>query len=214
MCRSSSSLQEERIIAPNAHQPKQNIVLHYMETSEALAVLEPLWNALQGHHSSVLPSLGGEAPSRPSEEAWRLRRAQYERWLQEPDTFFVLAEAAGEAAGYAFITTGPGLSTWTTGETVAGLQTLSVLPEYRGNGLGGLLLDGVWRRLGDHGIEEMLITTAVTNVDAHRFYEKHGLGRGFVVYYGRRPRLDSVVESGRCRLGEFEVRDLRDVPAE
>ena len=168
--------------------PKRDVVLRYMETSETLAVLEPLWDALQDHHSSVLPSLGGEAPTRPIEEAWRLRRAQYERWLQEPGTFFVVAEAGGEAAGYAFVTTGPGLSAWTTGEKVAGLQTLSVLPEYRGSGLGGLLLDGVWRRLGDYGIEEMLVTTAATNADAQRFYEKHGLGRGFVVYYGRRPR--------------------------
>lgn len=165
---------------------KLSIVLRHMETSEALAVLEPLWNALQDHHSSVLPRLGGETPSRPPEEAWRLRRAQYERWLQDPGAFFVLAEAAGEAAGYAFVTTGPGLSAWTTGEKVAGLQTLSVLPQYRGNGLGSLLLESVWRRLGDYGIGEMLITTAATNVDAQRFYEKHGLRRGFVVYYGSR----------------------------
>jgi ribosomal protein S18 acetylase RimI-like enzyme len=165
---------------------KLSIVLRHMETPDALAVLEPLWNALRDHHSSILPRLGGETPSRPPEEAWRLRRAQYERWLQEPGTFFILAEAAGETAGYAFVTIGPGLSAWTTGEKVAGLQTLSVLPQYRGNGLGGLLLEGVWRRLGDYGIGEMLITTAATNVDAQRFYEKRGLRRGFVVYYGSR----------------------------
>src|SRR5690348_16210232 len=44
---------------------KLSIVLRHMETPDALAVLEPLWNALRDHHSSILPRLGGETPSRP-----------------------------------------------------------------------------------------------------------------------------------------------------
>jgi ribosomal protein S18 acetylase RimI-like enzyme len=166
----------------------RDIVLRYSETSEALPILEPLWDALHDHHSTILPSLGGHAPSRPPGEAWQLRRRQYELWLQSPGTFFVVIEARGKAAGYAFLTIGPGLSAWKTGKRVARLETLSVLPEQRGNGLGSLLLDGAWRHLADRGVGEMSITTAVTNLGSQRFYKKHGFQRGFVVYYGKRPQ--------------------------
>lgn len=30
------------------------------------------------------------------------------------------------------------------------------------------------------------LTTALTNVDSHRFYERHGFQQGFVIYYGKR----------------------------
>ncbi len=43
-------------------------------------------------------------------------------------------------------------------------------------------------RLGEGGIEDMAITTTKTNLDAHRFYERHGFSQGFVVYHGKRPR--------------------------
>lgn len=35
---------------------------------------------------------------------------------------------------------------------------------------------------------DLAITTAKTNVDAHRFYERRGFSQAFVVYHGRRDR--------------------------
>lgn len=152
---------------------------------EELDLLTPLWNALQEHHSEVLPALGGQAPPRPLGDSWTHRRAKYERWLEDPETFFAIAEDEGKAVGYAFVTVGPGYAGWQTGR-VADLETLSVLPGHRGHEVGSRLLEAVWSKLGERGIDEMAITTALTNIDSHRFYERHGFSQSFVIYYGKR----------------------------
>jgi GNAT superfamily N-acetyltransferase len=167
--------------------PEPNLTLRYGDSATELGEVEPLWNSLQSHHSSILPRLAEETPSRDLEAAWRLRRAKYESWLRSPETFFVVAELSDEAVGYAFVTIGPGYASWATGEHLAELETLSVLPSHRGDGVGGALLDAVWERLDELGVDELAITTALANVDSHRFYERHGFRQGFVVYYGKRP---------------------------
>jgi GNAT superfamily N-acetyltransferase len=91
-------------------------------------------------------------------------------------------------AGHAFVTVGPGYASWVTGERAGVLETLSVLPDRRSGGVGEALIEAVWSRLGERGIEDMAITTTRTNVDAHRFYESQGFNQGFVVYHGKRPR--------------------------
>ncbi len=163
------------------------LTLRYEETAARLDALEPLWNALQAHHSEITPMLGERTPKREVADAWRMRRAKYESWLRNADTFFIVAETAGEPVGYAFVTVGPGYASWETGERLAELETLSVLPGHRGSGVGAALLDAVWIRLGTLGVEDMAITTTTTNVDSHRFYEREGFRQGFVVYYGKAP---------------------------
>ncbi len=168
---------------PNA----ARIGLRYAGTVAELDAVEPLWNALQEHHAEISPDLGSGAPKREAAEAWRIRRGKYERWLKDPDTFFVIAEVANEPVGYAFVTVGPGYASWATGERLAELETLSVLPESRGGGVGAALLDAVWSRLATLGVEDMAITTTTTNVDSHRFYEREGFRQRFVVYHGKAP---------------------------
>jgi ribosomal protein S18 acetylase RimI-like enzyme len=68
------------------------------------------------------------------------------------------------------------------------LETLSVLPDRRGGGVGEALIEAAWARLAELGVDDMAITTTVTNVEAHRFYERLGFSPGFVVYHGKRPR--------------------------
>ena len=164
------------------------IALRHATTVEKIDIVEPLWNALQKHHSQITPSLGPHTPKRELDDAWRMRRSKYERWLEDPETFFVIAESAGNPVGYAFVTIGPGYASWATGERAAALETLSVLPGHRGGGVGAMLIEAVWSRLEEIGIDEMAITTTVTNVDAHRFYERQGFEPGFVVFYGKRKR--------------------------
>ncbi|HEY5052659.1 MAG TPA: GNAT family N-acetyltransferase [Solirubrobacterales bacterium] len=164
-----------------------DIALRYVDTIEELDALEPLWNALQAHHSQITPVLGDDTPKRDAGDAWRMRRRKYERWLRDPATFFVVAEVGGEPAGYAFVTVGPGYASWATGERIAELETLSVLPDRRSGGIGAALVDSAWSRLAQLGVEEMAITTTKTNVDAQRFYERQGFEQGFVVFYGRSP---------------------------
>lgn len=158
--------------------------------AQELDLLEPLWGALQEHHVTVLPALGDQTPARSHPDSWARRRERYERWLSDVDTFVLLAEGPDGPVGYAFVTIGTGYAGWRTGR-LAELQTLSVLPQHRGEEIGGQLLDAVWSRLEERGVEEMAITTALVNVDSHRFYERHGFHRSFLIYYGKRERSDA-----------------------
>src|ERR1700720_566424 len=67
---------------------------------DELDLLEPLWSALREHHQSVAAHLG---PSRKRAESWARRRAQYETWLSEPDSFVLVAERNGCPVGYAMV---------------------------------------------------------------------------------------------------------------
>lgn len=156
------------------------------EGARDLDAIEPLWHALQERHAEVLPRLGSQAPPRSLADSWPRRRARYEEWLAAEGTFFLLAEADGRPLAYAFVTIGPAYASWATGR-LATLETLSVLPAWRGSGLGGDLIAAAWRRLDDLGIEEMAITSALANTASHRFYERHGFEQSFVIFYGRRP---------------------------
>lgn len=173
---------------PAAVADSVEISLRYSNDAAELPLLEPLWNALQEHHIEVTPDLGAETPKRPLPEAWRIRRSKYEHWLEDPDSFFVIAEAGGEPAGYAFVTVGMPYAGWAAGERLADLETLSVLREHRGEGIGGALLDAVGNRLAELGVEDMQIVTTQTNAHAQRFYERHGFTHRFNVYYGKAPQ--------------------------
>jgi RimJ/RimL family protein N-acetyltransferase/ribosomal protein S18 acetylase RimI-like enzyme len=180
----------ERRLAKGASRPEEtmpiaDVSLRCTNTVEDLAALEPVWNALQAHHSEITPDLGSRTPKRTMPDAWRIRRSKYERWLEDPNTFFVVAEADGNPVGYAFVTIGMPYAGWAVGDRLAELETLSVLAERRGDGIGVALLDAAWRRLSELGVEDMQITTTVTNVDAQRFYERQGFAQHFVVYYGK-----------------------------
>jgi len=163
---------------------KHSVALRYADEVHQLHALEPLWNALQEHHSVLTPNLGGGAAKRELADSWQRRRAKYERWLQDPEAFFIVAEDHGHPIGYAFVTVGPGYAGWNTGDRLAELETLSVLPEHRGGGVGAALLESARERLAEMGVEDLVITALKTNVDSHRFYERHGFTQGFVIYYG------------------------------
>jgi GNAT superfamily N-acetyltransferase len=162
--------------------------LRYESSAERIDAVEPLWNALQEHHMRIAPELDPQTPGRDLADAWRVRRSKYVRWLEDPETFFVIAEDESGPIGYALVTVGPGYASWRTGERAGVLETLSVLPDHRGGGIGEALIEAAWKRLAELGIEDMAITTTRTNVDAHRFYERQGFSPGFVVYHGKRPR--------------------------
>jgi len=136
-----------------------------------LDLIEPLWNALREHHSSVTPELG--AP-RSRTESWQLRRCQYEAWLAESKAFALLAERRGVPVGYAMVRVREGSPTWPLSEQAGELETLSVLPSERCVGTGTALLKAVRSELGVRGITEVSLLAVATNRDAIRFYERHG----------------------------------------
>jgi len=167
--------------------PPTGLSLRRSSDPAELDQLEPLWSALQHHHVVVTPDLGPRTRERTDEEAWRIRRGKYERWLGDPDSFFIVAAVEGKPAGYAFVTVGMPYASWDAGERLADLETLSILPEHRSTGIGAALLDAVWERLAELGVADMQIVTTSTNVGAKRFYERHGFSHRLDVYYGKSP---------------------------
>jgi ribosomal protein S18 acetylase RimI-like enzyme len=142
-------------------------------TAEGLDEVEPLWNALREHHAEValewLPDVRSRADS------WRLRRAQYDGWLAGGEGFGLVARADdGSPLGYAFVLMGEGSATWPLGDRNGEVETLAVLPEARGGGVGAALLDGARREAARRGAEGIALLVTEGNDGALRFYEREG----------------------------------------
>jgi ribosomal protein S18 acetylase RimI-like enzyme len=139
--------------------------------AEWIDALEPLWLSLFDHHRSV-----GPGPFIPRDESWAIRRRLYEKLLTVPDAFVVIARLADELVGYAMVAIHEERDdTWPTGDTFAEVETLAILPEGRGQGLGTLMLDIVDRRLEELDIHSLFVGVMDGNDDAMRFYRRRGL---------------------------------------
>ena len=119
------------------------------------------------------------APYVSDDETWRLRRALYEELVAKPDTLLLLAFSGDAAVGYEL---GHVLAvdetwipdTWVTGSRIGEIESLSVLPQYRGSGLGSELIDRLERRLRATGVEDLILGALPGNTDAIRLYERRG----------------------------------------
>jgi GNAT superfamily N-acetyltransferase len=153
--------------------------------AERIADLEPLWRALYEHHRGIAE---GVARVRPFADTWRKRRGQYQAWLTgEDEAVLLLAERGGRVVGYAMLTGGPGAATWDLGERVAEIETLSVLPEERGGGVGAALVEASRRWALERGADTIAVGLAHTNEGAERFYGREG----FTPFY-----LEMVLDVG------------------
>lgn len=153
---------------------------------ERLDDLRPLWASLHEHHASVAPDLEAIGPVRDAADSWEVRRSLYREWLAEPDAFALIAEIAGSPVGYAVVHVRGPEETWTTGP-VAELETLTVLPEFRGRGVGAALVEHVFGELRRLGVRHLTVSVIASNADAVRFYERLGLERFLVSFIGTVP---------------------------
>src|SRR6478672_8555705 len=64
--------------------------------------------------------------------------------------------------------------TWATGPRIGEIESLSVLPPYRGGGLGSELLGRLERHLRDIGVKDLVLGALPGNTDAIRLYERRG----------------------------------------
>jgi GNAT superfamily N-acetyltransferase len=149
---------------------------------ERLDALRPLWHALQAHHAAIAPQFG---PIRPPEESWARGRDRYEAWLQAGEAFVLIAEEDGNAIGYAFVHLGHGSDTWATTDRVAQLETLAVLPDARGRGVGSALMTAMLAELRRRNVSEWRVGVVATNHDAVRFYERCGVVPTMIFFVGR-----------------------------
>ena len=104
-----------------------------------------------------------------------LRKFTPEAWAEEvgsPAYTFRLAEADGEAVGYAKL--GPStLPTEQDGPAVE-LRQLYVLKQWHGSGIAGVLMDWALEEARRREVRELLLTVYSDNHRAKRFYERYG----------------------------------------
>jgi ribosomal protein S18 acetylase RimI-like enzyme len=141
-----------------------------------LNLIGSLWVAVHHRHAETMPEL---APYVSDDETWRVRRMLYEELLAKADTLLLLAFVDDAAVGYGLAHVMPVddtwiPDTWVTGQRIGEIESLSVLPQYRGGGLGSELL----RRLEDHlherGVNDLILGALAGNRDAIRLYERRG----------------------------------------
>lgn len=163
--------------------------------SDDVPRLEPLWLAMREHHVACAPAVGEVLPFRDGAESWARRSARYRDWLGEPDTVLFLAEDEdGDAVGYAFTRLVEGEATLATGDRVGQLQALSVLPAFRGQGVGSALIQAFLSHLRERDVTEWSLGVLDGNGDARRLYERLGLRAYFVEMIGPVPGPDDAVE--------------------
>jgi len=154
--------------------PERDDIAITRSGADRIDELQPLWKALQDHHASLCETLAGLRP-RTAEDSWAAARQKYAEWLSDTDAFVLIAEQAGLPVGYALVTLGDPYWGWVTGERVADVDTLSVLPEARGREVGTKLMDAVESELDRRGVREFRVVVLAPNAEALRFYERRGL---------------------------------------
>lgn len=152
-------------------------VFIYRAGPRRIPELEPLWRALYDHHAEIGDSV---APMRDFGDSWRRRQAQYEAWLQSDDAVLLVAERDRQPIGYAMVTIGDGPATWDLGDRTLVIETLAVLPEERGAGVGHALLAEAERVAREGGADTMAVGIMHTNDNARTFYEHEAFGLFYV----------------------------------
>jgi ribosomal protein S18 acetylase RimI-like enzyme len=155
--------------------------------AERIPDLRQLWESLHDHNAAVATQLIELGPVRSPEDSWELRRNRYAQWLSEQDAFVLLAAGPARPVGYALVHMRGPEETWATGERIARLETLAVLPAYRGRGIGTALIDAVYRELRARGVRQLDVSVIAYNSDAVRFFGRLGLARHQVSYLGTIP---------------------------
>ena len=145
-------------------------------TRADLPLLEPLWVSVHHRHAEAMPEL---APYVSDAQTWAVRGALYAELLAKPDTVLLLAEVDAGVIGYGLAHVMPVgdtwlPDTWATGERIGEIESLSVLHEYRGRGVGTRLLDALERELDNDGVRDLVLGVLPGNAAAIRLYERRG----------------------------------------
>lgn len=138
--------------------------------------LEPLWVSVHHRHVESMLEL---APYVDDATTWAVRRALYSELLAKPDTVLLLATAGEALVGYGLAHVMKAsetwaADTWVTGPRIGEIESLAVLPDHRGRGLGTELLDGLEHELRLQGVTDLVIGLLAGNAAAARLYERRG----------------------------------------
>src|SRR5215207_2213398 len=144
--------------------------------SEDLPLLEPLWVSVHHRHVQAMPEL---APYVDDATTWAVHSALYAELLAKPETVLLLAYAGDALVGYGLAHVVPLEDTWVgdtwaTGPRIGEIETLAVLPEHRGQGIGTELIDRLERELRAQGVTDLVLGLLPGNEAAARLYARRG----------------------------------------
>lgn len=109
----------------------------------------------------------------------------FRQLLTRDDSEATGAECGGRLVGYSVF--------WSVLDQ-AELGDIAVDADFRGRGIGSMLLRDTFRRAAARGIRQLFLEVRVSNVDAHRLYERHGFTSvGRRRRYYRQPVEDALV---------------------
>jgi GNAT superfamily N-acetyltransferase len=114
----------------------------------------------------------GSTRETPGEELPEAYWAAYEAIDRDPNNMLIVAEIDGRVAGTLQLTYIPSL-TYTGGER-AQIEGIRVAAEYRGHGVGQVLIAWVVEQARARGCRVVQLTTDRQRPDAIRFYQKIG----------------------------------------
>ena len=143
---------------------------------EDVPSLESLWVWVHHVHAASMPEL---APYVDDATTWAERSALYAELLAKPDTVLLLATADDTLVGYGLahvLSAGESWAadTWVTGPRIGEIESLAVLPDHRGRGLGSELLDRLEDELRLQGVTDLMLGVLPGNAGAVRLYERRG----------------------------------------
>ena len=141
-----------------------------------LDFLEPLWVSVHRQHRAAMPEL---EPYVDEVTTWAMRRALYNDILSKEGTVLLLASVGATLVGYGLAHVMPleetwVADTWRTGPRIGEIESVAVLPDHRGAGIGTALLDGLESALADDGVTDLVLGVLPGNTQAIRLYERRG----------------------------------------
>ena len=102
----------------------------------------------------------------------------FEAIKADPNQELIVAELDGEVVGTLQLTTLPSLSY--QGRMRAQVESVRVLQELRGRGIGARMMEWAVERARQHGCHLMQLTSHQSRADAHRFYERLGFTKSHI----------------------------------
>jgi ribosomal protein S18 acetylase RimI-like enzyme len=154
-------------------------------TAERVPELRQLWEALELHHAELpdVPAI------RPLEDSWKRREAHYRELLRDGSGHLFVAESEGRVVGYLMMTISDPPASWDVGTRAGEIETMSVLPDARSEGVGTALMDAALAEVERQGVRAIGVGVVHSNVEGIRFYER----AGFKPFYVELLRFESDV---------------------